>query len=117
VAAWANDTLRATLSSFTHTMNDATLTITEIVKLEGEASVSIRKGKKIISYDYNISLKWKVVLGEQVATMEGKFDLPEVSNDSEWDEWEVRTEYGEDEQNLRSMLDQMVRTFAAKALK
>lgn len=49
--------------------------------------------------------------------MEGKYDLPEVSNESDWEEWEVRTEFGEDEQNLRTMLDQMVRTLAAKALK
>lgn len=102
-------------------MNDAVMTITEITKLEGEASVSIRKGKKIITFEYVMSLKWKVVLndadGHSVATMEGKYELPEVSNDSEWDEWEVRTEYGEDEQNLRAMLDQMVRTLAPKALK
>ena len=43
-------------------MNDATLTISEITNLSGEASVSIRKGKKIISFEYNIKLKWKVVL-------------------------------------------------------
>mmetsp|Transcript_1000 Transcript_1000/g.1367 ORF Transcript_1000/g.1367 Transcript_1000/m.1367 type:complete len:91 (+) Transcript_1000:790-1062(+) len=90
-------------------MNDATLTISEIVSINGESSVSIRKGKKIISFDYNIALKWKVVLadadGSQIATMDGKYDLPEVCNEDEVDEWEVRVEYGNDEQNLRSMLD------------
>ena len=45
-------------------MNDVTMTITEITKLEGEASVSIRKGKKIISFDYQINLKWKAVLAD-----------------------------------------------------
>ena len=49
--------------------------------------------------------------------MDGKYELPEISNDDEWDEWEVRTEFGEDENNLRSMLEQMVRSFAPKALK
>lgn len=109
VDAWANETLRAVISGFTHTMNDATLSITEIASLNGESSVSIRKGKKIISFDYNMSLKWKIRLadtdGNQVATMDGKYELPEVSNEDEWDEWEVRNEYGEDENNLRSMLD------------
>ena len=62
MATWANDTLRATISNFTHTMNDATLSISEITNLSGEASVSIRKGKKIISFEYNIKLKWKVQL-------------------------------------------------------
>ena len=64
MASWANDTLRTLLSAFTHKMNDVTMTITEITKLEGEASVSIRKGKKIISFDYQINLKWKAVLAD-----------------------------------------------------
>ena len=45
-------------------MNDATLSITEITTLTGESSVSIRKGKKIISFDYNIVLKWQCVLAD-----------------------------------------------------
>ena len=45
-------------------MSDVTMTITEITTLTGEASVSIRKGKKIISFDYNIVLKWKAVLAD-----------------------------------------------------
>lgn len=121
VAIWANDTLRSVLSSFTHLMNDVTMTIVEITTLTGEASVSIRKGKKIISFDYQVVLKWKAVLadadGNQVSQVEGKYELPEVCNDDEWDEWEVRVEYGEDPDNLRAMLDQMIRNLAPKALK
>ena len=33
--------------------------VTEITKLEGESSVNIRKGKKLVGYDYEITLKWK----------------------------------------------------------
>ena len=43
--------------------------------------------------------------------------MPEVSSDDEWADWEVRIEYGEDPDNLRSCLDQLVRTFAPKAIK
>ena len=109
VATWANDTLRAVLSGFTHRMSDVTMSVTEIATLSGEASVSIRKGKKIISFDYNMDLKWKAVLadaeGNQVSQLEGKYVLPEVSNEDEWDEWEVRVEFGEDPDNLREMLE------------
>ena len=109
VATWANDTLRAALSGFTHRMSDVTMSVTEIATLSGEASVSIRKGKKIISFDYNMDLKWKAVLadaeGNQVSQLEGKYVLPEVSNEDEWDEWEVRVEFGEDPDNLREMLE------------
>ena len=90
-------------------MSDVTMSVTEIATLSGEASVSIRKGKKIISFDYNIDLKWKAVLadaeGNQVSQLEGKYVLPEVSNEDEWDEWEVRVEFGEDPDNLREMLE------------
>lgn len=43
--------------------------------------------------------------------------LPEVSNDDEWDEWEVRVEYGEETKNLRGMLDSKVKNSAGNALK
>ena len=121
MSAWASDTLRSVLSSFSHSMNDATLSISEIDSMEGESSVSIRKGKKIVSYDYNIKLKWQCVLkdndGVQVSKVEGKYELPEVSCDEDVNDWEVRVEYGEDPDNLRQCLDQLVRSFAPKALR
>jgi activator of HSP90 ATPase len=49
--------------------------VTTVDKLKGEASISIRKGKKIVSYDYNTVLKWECILkdgeGNSVATMKG----------------------------------------------
>ena len=90
-------------------MNDATLSIIEITSLTGESSVSIRKGKKLVTYDYEIKLKWQCVLadgaGNEVSKVEGKYEIPEMSQDDEWEEWEVRVEYGDDPDNLRSMLD------------
>ena len=90
-------------------MNDATLSIAEITTLTGESSVSIRKGKKIISFEYKIELKWKCVLadsdGVEVSKVEGKYELPEVCNDDEWNEWECRVEYGDDPHSLRDCLD------------
>ena len=58
VAKWAEDTLRSLISGFTHTWNDAHLKVKEIKSFKGESSVSIRKGKKIVAYDYAISLSW-----------------------------------------------------------
>ena len=31
--------------------------------------------------------------------------MPEVANDDDWDEWVVNVEYGDDPDNMRSMLD------------
>lgn len=65
-------------------------------KLKGESSVSIRKGKKIVAYDYNALLKWECSFrdgeGNEVASLKGTYELPEVSSDidDDGDVWEVR---------------------------
>ena len=67
--------------------------------MKGEASVSIRKGKKIVSYDYNCKLLWELVLkdgeGKEVGTMKGEYEMPEVSSDIDDDgeEWEIKTSF------------------------
>ena len=66
--------------------------------MKGESGVSIRKGKKIVSYDYNISIKWRCSMtamegGHEVAFCEGAYEMPEVSNEEEWQDWEVRVTY------------------------
>ena len=64
VAKWSEDTLKRILSSFTHTFNDTILKITEISSLKGESSVSIRKAKKLILYEYEIKLRWELNLND-----------------------------------------------------
>ena len=51
---WAEEKLKSVLSGFTFKWNDAVLKIKEIKNFKGESSVSIRKGKKIVAYDYAI---------------------------------------------------------------
>lgn len=58
VNKWAEEKLKAVLSGFTHQWQDAKFIIKEIKEFKGEASVSIRKGKKIVAYDYAITLAW-----------------------------------------------------------
>ncbi len=99
-------------------MNDATMSITEIKTFKGESSVSIRKGKKIVAYDYSLVLAWQVEMADKnsvFATLKGSYELPEVSNEEEL--WEVRVTMGEDKQGIQSMLEQMVRTLAPKELR
>lgn len=47
--------------------------------------MSIRKGKKIVAYDYSALLKWECSLrdgeGKEVASLKGSYELPEVSSD------------------------------------
>ena len=76
--------------------------------MKGDAEVNVRKGKKLVTYDYNIKLGWELNLMEKVegkeaksvGKMEGTFEFPEVSNDEEEDGWECIFSLGKDEGNL-----------------
>jgi activator of HSP90 ATPase len=92
--------------------------ITDIKEFKGESSVSIRKGKKIVAYDYQIIVAWQIEMRDKdavIATTKGQYEFPEVSNDA--DGWEVRVTMGEDKQSIQKMLEQLIRTLAVKELK
>ena len=95
--------------------------VKEIKSIKGESSVSIRKGKKIVAYDYAITLSWQVDMndkdGKSIATCTGTYEMPEISNEDTMDSWEVRVQYESDSSNLKACLDQFIKGFATKALK
>lgn len=113
--------MRTIISGFKHAWNDAHLKISEIKSFQGESSVSIRKGKKIVAYDYAITLSWQVDMtdkeGKSIANCTGTYELPEISNEESMNNWEVRVQYQQDDQNLKACLDQFIKGFAPKALK
>ena len=85
--------------------------------------MSIRKGKKIVSYDYNALLKWECVLkdgeGTQVGLVKGTYEMPEISSDMEDDgeEWEVKLSVKEDEGKVRARVEGMLKKEAANCLR
>jgi len=97
VNKWAEEQMRTLISNFKHTWNDAHFKVNEIKSFKGESSVSIRKGKKIVAYDYAISLSWQVDMtdkdGKSIANCTGTYELPEVSNEESMDNWEIRVQY------------------------
>ena len=96
---WADDTLKQTISQFKHKFNDATLTVIEIKDFKGEASLCVRKGKKIVQFDYNVVLKWRVAFCEgtkEIAFCMGTYEWPEISSEESFDDWECRVVYLED---------------------
>lgn len=73
------------LSKFRYSMNDAHLWIKEIKEFKGEASSSIRKGKKLVSYEYKIILDWQCDMMDKegknvVASCFGNYEFPEISD-------------------------------------
>lgn len=58
VGKWSEERIKEVLTNFVYKFGGGELKIVSVDKLNGEASISIRKGKKIVAYDYNAKLKW-----------------------------------------------------------
>lgn len=84
--------------------------------MKGESSVTIRKQKKIVTYEYSVRLPFKVVLSDDsntkvIGTVEGEFDLPEISNDilDDGEEWEVNARFSKGDDNLKRTFYQLIK--------
>ena len=120
---WSEARLKEVLGGFKHEFAGGVLTVTSVDKLKGEAGISIRKGKKIVSFDYNCKLLWELVVkdgeGKEVGKLKGEYEFPEISSDIDDDgeDWEVRTSFKQDEGNLKSRFDTLVRKDIPKELR
>jgi hypothetical protein len=124
VDKWAEDTLKTILGTFYFKQEKATLKITEVKEIKGESSVSIRKSKKIVTYDYNIKLLWKVEMGDETNTkvvgfIEGEYEMPEISNDvvDDGEKWEINCRITGGDETLKKTLYQVVKSFAPDELR
>jgi len=73
------------VGKFKYIWNDAHFKIKEIKEFKGEAGSSVRKGKKLVSYDYKMTLEWQCDMMDKegtkaVASCYGTFELPEISD-------------------------------------
>ena len=82
--------------------------------IKGDAEVNVRKGKKLVTYDYNLKLGWKLELfekgdsdgnGKVVSVCEGTYEFPEISNDEEEDGWECYISWSQDKDNLQNVFN------------
>jgi activator of HSP90 ATPase len=78
--------------------------------MDGESSVSIRRGKKIVSFDYAIILEWRCTIDG--STCEGSYEMPEVSNSDAWEDWEIRVTHTKDTDSIKESLEHMIRSLA-----
>lgn len=60
--------MKEILGAFKHTIFGSELSITEVEEQKGTCGVSIWKGKKIVSFDYVLKLKWSLGLVDGAGT-------------------------------------------------
>ncbi len=123
VKKWSEDTLKEILGAFKYNFDWGELKVNKVAKLDGEAAVNIRKGKKIVTYEYLILLDWDCTIYDgdkkEIGTLVGKWELPDCSHDvyDDGDEWEVNTSFREDKSNIQSRVEGFVKKDAVNALR
>ena len=89
VHKWAEDRLKGIFNDFQMQTNAGLFSVVKVEKFKGEASCNIRKGKKLVAYDYEVNLNWQVVMkdgdGKVVDTVKGDMHWPDISNTCEED--------------------------------
>ena len=100
------------------------MTIKEVKDLKGESSVCVRKGKKIVTYEYSVKLVYKIDYADEsntsvVGSVEGQYEWPEISNDilDDGEEWECNASISKGEDSLKKMFYQIIKKLAPDELR
>lgn len=86
---WSKDKLKDLLTGLKIKNDIVNIKISELDKIEGDAVVNNRKGKLIFFYEWDISLTWKGNLLGSDNQIEGKINIPNLSEENDISEVEV----------------------------
>ncbi|XP_059984032.1 activator of 90 kDa heat shock protein ATPase homolog 1 isoform X3 [Lagenorhynchus albirostris] len=93
---WSTDKLK-TLFLAVHVQNEeGKCEVTEVNKLDGEASINNRKGKLIFFYEWSIKLNWTGTSKSGVQ-YKGHVEIPNLSDENSVDEVEISVSLAKDE--------------------
>ena len=124
VNKWAEETLKRVLSLFYYKQDRAMLTIKEVKDLKGESSVSVRKGKKIVTYEYSFKLVYLCAMSDEtnskvLGSVEGQYECHELSNDilDDGEEWEFDASISKGDDALKKTFYQIIKKLAPDELR
>ncbi|OMJ87945.1 hypothetical protein SteCoe_10277 [Stentor coeruleus] len=80
--SWACDRIKSLITDKVVTIDNGEIKLT-VNEVLGDSGVSIRKGKKIITYCHELKIKWEGKVGD--ITANGEIHLPDISEDSSFD--------------------------------
>lgn len=113
---WSKDKIEELLHGLEISDNIGSCIITEIEKMEGEASANNRKAKLIFFFEWNLHLKWTGKVSGTTKGIEGTVIIPNLSDENNADELDLNvttSSTGPDADALK----QMMRTVGAKLIK
>jgi len=108
--AWSESKLKELLVGLKIESDLALVTINEMDKIEGEAVANNRKGKLIFFYEWDMSLSWSGRLKGGTEKCEGKFSIPNLSEENDVSEIEVTVSVKENHHEAEIVKDFLLHT-------
>ncbi|KAJ6661244.1 hypothetical protein lerEdw1_015381 [Lerista edwardsae] len=93
---WSSEKLKTLLLAVRAENAEGSCEVTEVSKLDGEASINNRKGKLIFFYEWNIKLAWTGTSNAGVK-YKGHVEIPNLSDENDVSEIEVSVSLAKDE--------------------
>ncbi|XP_052740995.1 activator of 90 kDa heat shock protein ATPase homolog 1 [Bicyclus anynana] len=80
---WSQERLKELLDNLKISQNGIDCKITEVEKIDGEATANNRKGKLIFFYEWDIKLKWEGLLAGGKDKVKGEVNIPNLSEEND----------------------------------
>ncbi|XP_043328590.1 activator of 90 kDa heat shock protein ATPase homolog 1 isoform X2 [Cervus canadensis] len=93
---WSTDKLKTLFLAVRVQNEEGKCEVTEVSKLDGEASINNRKGKLIFFYEWSIKLNWTGTSKSGVQ-YKGHVEIPNLSDENSVDEVEISVSLAKDE--------------------
>ncbi|XP_064148866.1 activator of 90 kDa heat shock protein ATPase homolog 1 isoform X2 [Loxodonta africana] len=93
---WSTDKLKTLFLAVRVQNEEGKCEVTEVSKLDGEASINNRKGKLIFFYEWSIKLNWTGTSKSGVQ-YKGHVEIPNLSDENSVDEVEINVSLAKDE--------------------
>ncbi|KPJ03759.1 PREDICTED: activator of 90 kDa heat shock protein ATPase homolog 1 [Papilio xuthus] len=117
---WSKDRLKELLNNLIIAQNGIDCKVTEVEKVDGEASANNRKGKLIFFYEWDIKLKWEGRLAGASELVKGEVHIPNLSEENDVSEVDMTVTIkgsGEEAQRVKSFMHNFGKDEIRKQLK
>ncbi|CAB1459492.1 unnamed protein product [Pleuronectes platessa] len=94
--SWSSDKLKSLLLGLSVENEEGTCEVTEVSKVEGEASINNRKGKLIFFYEWNLKAAWTGETKSGVK-VKGAMEVPNLSDENDMEDLDISVSLDKDE--------------------
>ncbi|KAJ3613754.1 hypothetical protein NHX12_020000 [Muraenolepis orangiensis] len=93
---WSSDKLKFILLGLSVENDEGTCEVTEVEKVEGEASINNRKGKLIFFYEWTVKATWTGTSKSGIK-FKGSIDVPNLSDENDMEDLDINITLNKDE--------------------